>query len=75
MKKKVLITILIVVIVLLLPLIFKDKNNRFVTGPKLNELSYTEVSFTNQYDNIRLGGMLFTPKILNSFPIAVIIQG
>ena len=73
--KKILLTILIVIIILLIPLIFKEKNNRFVVGPELNELTYSEVNFTNQYDNIRLNGMLFLPHNLKSFPIALIIQG
>ena len=73
--KKILLPVLFVIIILLLPLIFKEKGNRFVVGPELNETMYTEVSFINKYDSVRLSGMLFTPKSIKSFPIAVIIQG
>ncbi len=73
--RKVLLVIFIVMVILLLPLIFKKKGNRFVVGPKLNEVVYSDISFTNKYDRIGLGGMFFTPESIKSFPVAVIIQG
>jgi dipeptidyl aminopeptidase/acylaminoacyl peptidase len=73
--KKILLVLLFIILVLLVPFFFKEKNNRFVVGPELNELTFSDVEFINQYDGIRLNGMLFLPHNLESFPIAVIIQG
>lgn len=73
--KKILIIFLALVIALLLPLLFKQKNNRFVVGPKLSECSYTEVNFNNVNDGTSLAGMFFKPQLLDSFPIAVLIHG
>jgi dipeptidyl aminopeptidase/acylaminoacyl peptidase len=73
--KKILLAVLVIVIILLLPLLLKEKGNRFVIGPKLNETTYTEVSFVNKHDGVLISGMLFKPKNIDSFPMAVIIHG
>ena len=75
MIKKSLLFILIVVILLLMPFLFKEKSDRFVIGPNLNELNYLEVSFTNDYDGTKLSGMLFVPDSTNYYPLVVIIHG
>jgi len=71
----VLILLLVIVILLILPLIFKDKGYTLMHGPDLSELSYTDVFYTNEDENIKLAGMLFLPDEEGSFPVAILIHG
>src|SRR6056297_3476186 len=75
--KKIAILITVIIIVLLIPLIFKERGNplKDFKGVKLEELSYTEVDFVNQNDNLNLAGMLFIPPERDTFPVAIIIHG
>jgi len=73
--KKSLLIILVFVVIFSLPLLFKSKNNRHVVGPKLSEVTYSEITFINKYDSIKLSGMLFSPRGVDSFPLAIIING
>lgn len=75
MRNKLLIALVVFLLLLLLPFLFKKDTHRFVEGPALTELEYQEVSFVNQADSIKLGGMLFIPREVDSFPVAVIIHG
>ena len=74
-RKKILLFILILIIVLLLPLIFKDRSQTNFNGPDLSEIKYSEISFMNTSENLKLSGMLMLPKGKGPFPTAVIVQG
>lgn len=75
--KKILIGILVVVILLLIPFLTKDRSSLIENFKNINplDLGYTEVSFTNETDNTKLGGMLFIPKGKDSVPLIIFIQG
>jgi dipeptidyl aminopeptidase/acylaminoacyl peptidase len=73
--KKAIIIIGILILILLLPYVIKDRSYRSTNGPELSELKYSEIVFPNNYENIKLGGMLFLPEAKDTFPIAVIIHG
>ena len=75
MAKKISLTVLVLIIILLIPFLVKDRTPRPLVGPALNELTYTEISFNNPYDDTALAGMLFVPEQDEPFPIAVIIHG
>lgn len=61
------------ILILAWPAIARDRKPRRLVGPRLAELDYTEVSFTN--GGLSLAGMLFVPAGEGPFPAAVIIHG
>lgn len=61
--------------VLLIPAVFKDSGHPALVGPDLSEVDHSEVYFENNYDNLRLSGMLILPEGQGPFPTAVIIHG
>jgi len=62
--KKVLLGILIVLVLLLIPFLAKDRSSLIKNFVKIdpNDLDFTEVTFINTTENLKLGGMLFLPK-------------
>jgi uncharacterized protein len=65
----------IVIIILLIPFAIKGKKQIPLYGPDLSELKYSEISFYNAAENLKLSGMLFIPDGQGPFPTAVIIHG
>ena len=74
-SKIILLFILIIISILLLPVIFKDRSHTSFNGPNLSELEYSEISFINASENLKLSGMLMLPEGEGPFPTAIIIQG
>lgn len=60
---------------MILPLVFKNKTKTALTGPKLSELIYTDISFENNKDSLKLAGMLMLPDVDGPFPAVVFIHG
>lgn len=77
MKRKTSLIVLIILMILVLPLIVKDRSNplKNFEGPSLSSLDYTEITFTNNFDQTQLAGMLFIPKQTKNYPLAIIING
>lgn len=75
MKKKLAGILIVIVVVFLTPLVFNDALESYVIGPSLIDLNYSEVTFINEFDSTRLGGLLFIPEREGPYPVAVIIQG
>ena len=75
--KKVLLGILIVLVLLLIPFLAKDRSSLIKNFVKIdpNDLDFTEVTFINTTENLKLGGMLFLPKKSDSVPLVIFIQG
>lgn len=73
--KIILIVILALVVFLAIPLVTKDRSAGGFSAPALSEIDYSEVSFINKKENIKLGGMLMIPEGEGPFPAVVIIQG
>ena len=65
----------IVIILLLIPFALKEKKQIILFGPDLSDLKYSEISFYNEAENLKLSGMLFLPDGHGPFPTAVIIHG
>ena len=61
--KKTLLFILAIIVILCLPFLFKSKSEPWLVGPDLSEFEYTEISFNNTIDDIKLTGMLMQPKM------------
>ena len=65
--------ILILAVFLAIPFIFNDYQRRPLSGPRLDELSFTEVRFQN--GSLELGGILMLPDSDGPHPGAVFIHG
>ncbi len=65
----------VIVVVLTLPAAIKTKGHEPLIGPSMADIDYTEVSFTNRTDSLRLAGMLLTPDGAGPYPATVIIHG
>lgn len=63
------------VVFLSIPLLTKDRATGGFNAPALSEMDYSDVSFVNKKENIKLGGMLMIPEGEGPFPTVVIIQG
>ncbi len=63
----------LLVFVLLIPFVLKDRTARYLIGPDLSEIEYSEIFFRN--GDLKLSGMLFIPEGEGPFPVAVIIHG
>jgi dipeptidyl aminopeptidase/acylaminoacyl peptidase len=74
-RKIIVLTILVLIGLLLIPLIFNKKEQLPFNAPNLSEISYSEVFFTNETDELKLAGMLMVPKGEGPFPTVVVIQG
>jgi dienelactone hydrolase len=69
---------LIALAVIVLPVLIRQFNppeTRQFTGTRLDDLTYTEVSFRNEEQDIELAGMLFVPEGEGPFPGGVMIHG
>jgi uncharacterized protein len=65
----------IVVIILLIPFFLKDKNHLSLSGPDLSEIKYSEITYNNNIQNLKLSGMLILPEGNGPFPVAILIHG
>ena len=54
---------------------FKPKAHRSLTGVRLADVSFQDVGFRNDLQNIELAGMLFVPETQKPHPVAVVIHG
>lgn len=77
MKRTVIVATALLVLGLILgPVIVRQlssEDERHLQGPRLSELEYHEVSFTNQ--DLELAGLLFVPDGDGPFPAVVVIHG
>lgn len=69
------IVISIFVLLLLIPLVFKEKGHPALVGPDLSEVTYSEIFFKNDNENLQLAGMILVPEGEGPFPTVVIIHG
>ncbi|WP_321373593.1 alpha/beta fold hydrolase [uncultured Draconibacterium sp.] len=74
-KRTLLIVILGLIVFLILPPAFKNKPQRMLTGPDLSEIEYSEITFENKADSLKLAGMLMLPEGDGPFPVVVFIHG
>lgn len=63
------------VVFLILPLALKNKPQRMLTGPDLSEIEYSEITFENKTDSLKLAGMLMLPEGEGPFPVVIFIHG
>ncbi len=71
----VLIIILGLIALLILPLVMKDRTRSILIGPDLSEIEYSEITFENNTDSLKLAGMLLLPEGEGPFPAVVFIHG
>ena len=67
-----------ILLVIIGPVILKQlipDEGRRLTGVPLDDLSYTEVSFRNESQDLDLAGMLFMPAAEAAVPAVVISNG
>lgn len=72
------IVIAAVLLLITVPILFAQvvaKGEREFQSVSLEETSYEEISFSNEVQDIKLGGMLFLPDGDGPFPAVVVIHG
>ena len=63
---------------LIIPIIitqFSKRERRHFTGVSLDETTFHEIRFKNDWQNLNLAGMLFVPEGKGPFPAVVVIHG
>lgn len=75
LKRTIPIAISVIIISFLLPVVFKGRPQPVLTGPDLSEIEYSEITFENTTDNLKLAGLLMLPEGPGPFPVVVFIHG
>ena len=65
----------VIIISFFLPVVFKCSQQTSLSGPDLSEVEYSEITFENKTDSIKLAGILMLPEGDGPFPVVVFIHG